>query len=221
MATLNVSKNGGYITVSAVSVPTGNTISIATPSVSWATKSGTTRINITSNSAAADRSFTLNATATTKSTTSYPRTGTASSAWTVNQPGTGVTQTYNINLDVGSNVTGIRLDFALSTTNDYTGIVVSGSCAANSSGRIFSYSTQDKTKKLYLLIAGGSNTSIYMGNGTGNYWQRWINGTEGTGQPIRINVYTGWQCPGTYLPGGSLSEWSTNQNTSFFFTPPY
>ena len=87
MATINATKNAGHIIVSATSTPTGNSISIGNISETWATKSGSTRVNISANTGSSSRSFTLNVTATTTSTSSYPVVGSASSAWTVNQVG--------------------------------------------------------------------------------------------------------------------------------------
>lgn len=91
MATLNVSRYGGTITIDATSDPSSNTKTLSKGSNSnYATISNNT-VTLTENTGASDRSFSLSAVVTTATNAQYNGRATAWSAWTVTQFGTGST----------------------------------------------------------------------------------------------------------------------------------
>lgn len=149
MATLNVSRYGGTITINATSEPSSNTKTLRKGSNSnYATISNNV-VTLTENTGASDRSFSLSATVTTATNAQYDGTATAWSAWTVNQYGTGSTpvvvdkitiqwSTGVINNDSDSyaQVSVSSVGIICDTTAAELGTSIEGTCGANQYGGV-------------------------------------------------------------------------------------
>lgn len=208
---------GGKVTISSETIPTGHSFSVISKP-SWVVGDTTLTGNswsgkVTTNDSRSERNDTLEIEVTTLPNASYEGTASVVCAWTVTQEAN--PKEHETGVYITMQPTGItnvgRLDFALATGDSENSIVAEGSIytdTINAQEVCRLTGITASTQPIYMFYKANTAATIYIGVGSGPMYQRWLNGTAGTGQAIRMDFTTYWQSSHTPVPSTGDIGWT-------------